>query len=114
MRLKSIIEGAWGSKPLDNDAAADWKWEIGKIIISEIESKLNGDDYNYKYYAIGMWEYIKKALYTQYRFFTTDMEMDMDKLVKKTCQELLDNPDKLINQYKNPTQIISYLKSIIK
>ena len=54
-----LNEGAWGHKPLDNDAASDWKWVFGKMIYTEIRDNLKkwmeNDDLFNIYNAISTW-----------------------------------------------------------
>jgi len=114
IKLKKILyEGTWGSGPLDNDSASDWKWEIGDILIDEIQNKLETKNFDNKYHAIGMWQFLKINLETNYSFFTEDEIKKMDLLVSETANQLLDNPDKLINLYKNPKEVEKYLKSVL-
>ena len=109
-----LNEGAWASGPLDNDGASDWKWKFGDMILKELNAKLNGSDYHYKYYAIGLWEFFKIQLKTQYSFFKEDDIKMINTLTLKASKDLLENRDKLINNYSEPDKIISYLKKYIK
>lgn len=105
-----LSEGAWGHGPLDNDAASDWKAEIGELILKEIKHKLrSSSDANYKYYAIGMWEFIRDRLKTQYSFFDDTEIQEMNLLCRKTADYLTKHPDKLIHRYNNPEKVQAYL-----
>lgn len=108
--ISTLMEGAWGHGPLDNDGASDWKLEMGKAIANDIKSKLTGDDYNYKYYAIGMWKFIKERLETNYGFFTEDITQEMDSLVVATARRILSNPNKLMNTFKRPDIVKAHLE----
>lgn len=117
---ESLNEGAWGHFPLDNDSASDWKWKFGDLIIEELKDKimrgLNSEEYtdwSYLYYAIGMWEFLKDRLDTQYTFFTSDEIKEMDNLTKQAAQKLIDENYGEVGGYKNPEVISSYLENYI-
>ena len=117
MRAKFINEGAWGHGPLDNDSASDWKWQIGDVIIEEIKEKLNSSDknadikMNHIYYAIGMWEFLKERLKTNYSFFTDEEIEEMDNLTITAAGELLE--DGYGSNYSSPDKIKIYLQNYI-
>lgn len=120
MRAKLINEGAWGHYPLDNDSASDWKWKFGDMIIAEIKNKINKglksdqySDWSYLYYSIGMWEFFKERLKTQYTFFTDDEIEEMDKLTTKAAQKLLDADYGKVGGWKEPDVVNTYLKNYI-
>ena len=116
IKLKDILdEGAWGHGPLDNDSASDWKWKFGDMIMKEIKSKLKGDDFGNKYHAIGMWEYFRNTLKTQYSFFSDDDITEMNKLIGKIAKEILDSdsPKSPLATYEKPDIIRGYLLGII-
>lgn len=114
IKMKTLLkEGAWGYGPLDNDSASDWKWVFGDMIIKEIKDKMESKDFKYKYYAIGMWQFFRVALETNYSVFKDDEIKEMNMLMAKTAKELLENPGELINQYKNPKEIKKYLLNLV-
>ncbi len=106
-----IEEGAWGHYPLDNDSVSDWKWEFGDMIMKELKDKLNGDDSGYQYYAIGLWEFFKEKLKTQYTFFGDDDIEEMDKLSTDVAKKLLN--DDFIDSYNEPEKVKIYLINYI-
>lgn len=118
---EGVDEGAWGHGPLDNDAASDWKWDFGDLIIKELKTKLkikNAKEYlryNELYYAIGMWEFFRKQLETQYTFFTEDEVTEMDDLTIDAAEFLLTKKKKeWSDMYKNPKYITKYLEHYIE
>lgn len=115
-KLKNIIreilkEGAWGHYPLDNDAASDWKWKFGHMILKELKDKLKGNESSYQYYAIGLWEFFKERLKTQYSFFTDEQIKEMDKLTYEIAKKLLESNYAI--EYTHPEIIKLYLKNYI-
>ena len=117
-KFVQLNEGAWGHFPLDNDVVSDWKWKFGNMILKELKDKIKKGfksksyDYDYLYYAIGMWEFFKERLKTQYSFFTDDEIENMDKLCLKVAKELVDN-EKFLNQWKDPNKVRVYLENYI-
>jgi len=67
-KFVQLNEGAWGHFPLDNDVVSDWKWKFGDMILKELKDKIKKGfksksyDFDYLYYAIGMWEFFKERL----------------------------------------------------
>ena len=108
---ESINEGAWGHGPLDNDGASDWKWEFGDDILKRIKHKLKSRDLNDLYYSIGIWEFFKSRLKTQYSFFTEDEIKEMDELTIKATETLLSS--EYIEEYRNPEEVKNYLESFL-
>ena len=106
-----IQEGAWGHYPLDNDAVSDWKWKFGAMILKELKNKLKGNDLSYQYYAIGLWEFFKERLETNYSFFSDDEIEEMDKLTNTTAKELLQSD--FMNAYDEPDKVKIYLANFI-
>lgn len=110
--IQKLDEGAWGHGPLDNDSVSDWKWVFGKFILDELKKKLKGNDTSYKYYAIGLWEFFKERLETNYSFFSDDEKNELDELTIKAAQEILED-DKYINSYSQPDYIKKYLENYV-
>ncbi len=114
---ESLNEGAWGSFPLDNDSASDWKWEFGDVIIDKLKEKLDSQNqeealrFDDAYHAIGMWEFFKDKLKTQYSFFSDDEIEEMDNLTKEVAQKLLDSG--YGKDYKEPEKVQTYLQNYI-
>lgn len=116
---EKLYEGAWGSYPLDNDSASDWKWVFGDMIMKELKDKVNknlkgssNDDQGYLYYAIGMWEFFKERLDTNYSFWGEDEIREMDELMYKAAKKLLEDP-RYIDAYNDPDVVKSYLENYI-
>ena len=113
---EKLYEGAWGHAPLANDAASDWKWKFGDLIMKEIKSKVNKglkaknstDDERYLYYAIGIWEFFKKRLDTQYSFFSKEEISEIDDLMFAAADKLLKD-SKMIDSYDEPEIIRDFL-----
>jgi len=106
-----LQEGAWGHFPLDNDAVSDWKWKFGDMILKELKDKLKGDDTHYQYYAIGLWEFFKERLETQYSFFSDEQIEEMDKLTNTIAKKLLESD--FGDSYEEPDKIKIYLENFI-
>jgi len=120
-RSKIVDEGSWGYYPLDNDLAADWKWDFADMIKNELMIRFKGmwvepvidqDILNYKYYAIGMWEVFKRKLVSEYEyeyaFFSAEEVTALDLMVYKSAVEILGNMDKLY--YDNKDYVRHYLE----
>lgn len=119
MRARKINEGAWGHGPLDNDGASDWKWEFGGDILQRIEEKIENGmnsedpvDISYLYYSLGMWEFLKKRLKTQYSFFSEEQIKDMDNLISKAAKKLMDID--YAKKYEDPKEVESHINKFIK
>lgn len=124
VRSEDINEGAWGHGPLDNDSASDWKWKFGDLIIKELKDKIKSakkdiktyhkSSYksSYLYYSIGMWEFLRDKLKTNYSFFTDDEVREMNKLTVECAQLMLDNPE-TYHAHKDPKIVKSYLEDYI-
>lgn len=117
--IQELNEGAWGHGPLDNDGASDWKWKFGDMILKELRAKIERGlkakdspvNTEYLYYAIGMWEFFKNRLKTNYSFFKDDEIRNMDNLTKKAAEKLLElNYSKY---YDNPEEVKIYLENYI-
>jgi len=109
--LQKVNEGAWGHGPLDNDSASDWKWKFGDLIIEELKKKFFGHDVSYKYYALGMWEFFKTRLETQYSVFTNDEIEEMDEIASKVAREIIH--DTRFDAYDNPQEVRDNIKKFI-
>lgn len=114
---ESLNEGAWGHFPLDNDSASDWKWKFGDDITKRIKEKLNfedkkgSDDIGHAYHAIGMWEFFKDRLQTQYSFWSDDEIEEMNNLTKEVAEKLL--AAGYGSDYKEQVKVQIYLKNYI-
>ena len=106
-----LNEGAWGHYPLDNDAASDWKWKFGDMIMKELKETLKGADESYQYYAIGLWEFFKERLETQYSFFSDDDIEEMDKLTSDVAKKLINS--EFVKSYNEPDKARVYLTNYI-
>ena len=106
-----INEGAWGHGPLDNDSVSDWKWKFGDLILKEL-SKEN-EDLNHDYYVIGMWEFFRDRLETNYSLFKDDDIEEMNQKTVLMAEKLLSSDD-FLNKYDDPSKVKKYLEEYIK
>ena len=117
---ESLFEGAWGHDPLDNDGASDWKWKFGDMILKELGDKIkkglkakeNEYQVDYLYYALGMWDFFKWRLKTNYSVFTDEEIKSMDQLTVKAAEKLLEID--YASRYQNPLEVKRYLEEYIE
>lgn len=114
-----LYEGAWGSGPLDNDAASDWKWVFGRFIFNEIKSSfeinISKNELQNLYHDIGMWEYFRdRHADESYGMFTKDQIQELDSL-SVDCAEMMIPKVKGMGwkDKKSEQEVVDYLESII-
>lgn len=115
---KVLTEGAWGHYPLDNDIASDWKWVFGDMILKELKDKMKKGEKqpkkygvgDYLYYGLGMWEFFKDRLETNYSVFTDDDITEMNDICIDACNTLLSND--YGKDYNEPDKVRDYIKYI--
>jgi len=100
--------GSWGHGPLDNDTASDWKWDIGESILNEILARLKSDNPWNQYEAIGMWDFMRQRLYTQYSFFTVNVVKAVNAKCRAAAKKLYED-SRIDEQYNNPFKVRAYL-----
>jgi len=109
MKLSVLNEGAWGYGPLDNDAASDRKWEIGRSAVEGLSDDLmNKSDPRKMYHAIGLWLDLEDRLETRHSYLTDDIKAKHFALAREAIEWLLNNTGEL--HYDEPSKVENILK----
>ena len=96
--------GVWGTKPWENDTAADFCCDLGKIPVTELIDKgLNSDDEDEQ--RIAAWLLSRLAVYYVYPYET------QEKQVKRAIRKLNDMlKSDWIEAWNNPNEVIGLIR----
>lgn len=114
-----LYEGSWGTGPLDNDSASDWKWVFGKFIYDEIvnhlEESISKNNDQEIYHGIGMWDYFRtRHIDDNYNMFKEDQIIDLDSLTVDASEMLLTKVDDMgWKDKKSESEVKNHLQNII-
>jgi len=115
-----LYEGSWGTGPLDNDSASNWKFVLGKFIFNEIyshiEKSISQNNLLEIYRGVGMWEYFRdRHIDDNYNIFTKNQFYDLDSLCYDVSDMLLTRVNNMgwVDE-KYEEEVKEYLHKIIK